>query len=74
MYLLSERAESMDEEENSQMDMSVRTAASDSWGGYRIPRGADSGQRRGESEERGRLSLAESAGAVAARIAGKFVN
>jgi hypothetical protein len=62
----------MDEEESLQMDVSVRTAATDTWRGYRIPRGGDSGLRRGEEEEeRGRLSLAESADVVAARIAGE---
>jgi hypothetical protein len=60
----------MDELGSLQMDISMRTAASDAWRGCRIQRGWLSSQRQ-EEEERGRLSLVESAEAVAARIAGK---
>jgi hypothetical protein len=59
----------MEEEEVPQMELSVRSVTPGAWGGYRIPRGGAGGQRQ-EEDERGRLSLAESAEAVAARIAG----
>jgi hypothetical protein len=52
------------------MERSVRTARSNSWGGYRIPRGEGAGQKGGEREQ-GRLSMTESAATVAARIAGR---
>jgi hypothetical protein len=51
------------------MELSVISTVADSWGGYRIPRNEVAGSRG----EMGRLSMAESASAVAARIAGKVV-
>jgi hypothetical protein len=64
-YLISERAEPQDGEEDSDVEMSVRSTRSGSWGGYRIPRSEEQG-----GGEQGRLSMTENAAAIAARIAG----
>jgi hypothetical protein len=70
MTLFAERSEFQDGEEDNEMELSVRSVRANSWGGYRIPR--TEGPERGWTEdEQGRLSMAESAAAVAARIAGR---
>jgi hypothetical protein len=70
MTLFTERSEFQDGEEDNEMELSVRSARANSWGGYRIPR-TEGPERGWADEEQGRLSMAESAADVAARIAGR---